>query len=125
MIDNVDDILRIAREISKTKANEEKTIISLIHRNDNLTDLRCELINAGYNPGINFEAGRPKSLNMKFKFSTNFLLVSFKLFLKSDFWTNKITNLSFSTWAENKQVSILRSSIRVIGLGIKLSKQKI
>ena len=65
-IDNVDDILRIAREIPKPKAKEDKPIISLIHRKDNLTDLLYELINAGYNPGINFEAGRLTSLNMEF-----------------------------------------------------------
>ena len=66
MIDSIDDILKIAREIPKPKPKEEKPIISLIHRKDNLTDLLYELINAGYSPGINFEAGRLASLNMEF-----------------------------------------------------------
>ena len=60
MIDNIDDILQIL------KASEEgkDQFIKLIHRKDDLTDLLYQLTDAGYSPGINFEAGRITSLKL-------------------------------------------------------------
>ena len=61
MIDTIDDIVRIARTI---EPDTEFKLVSLIHRQDNLTMLLHNLLEAGYNPGINFEAGRLTALKL-------------------------------------------------------------
>jgi hypothetical protein len=58
MIDTIDDILMVAKTIEPPKEKSELKIVSLVHRQDNLTTLLYDLLDAGYNPGINFEAGR-------------------------------------------------------------------
>jgi hypothetical protein len=62
MIDKFYDIL----EILKASQEEKDQFIKLIHREDNLTDLLYWLTDAGYSPGINFEAGRITALNKRF-----------------------------------------------------------
>jgi hypothetical protein len=62
MIDTIDDILDIARELQNTDIR----IIYLIHQKYDLIDLLYQLINAGYSPGINFEAGRITNLKLEF-----------------------------------------------------------
>ncbi len=42
------------------------SFVTLIHREDNLTDLPYQLTDAGYSPGINFEAGRITPLKLEF-----------------------------------------------------------
>ncbi len=61
MIDNIDDILRILKG-----CDDKEQFIKLIHREDNLTDLLYHLTDAGYSPGINFEAGRITALKLEF-----------------------------------------------------------
>ena len=58
MIDTIDDILAIAKTTEAPKEKSELKIVTLVHRQDNLTALLYDLLDAGYNPGINFEAGR-------------------------------------------------------------------
>ena len=81
IIDNVDEVLRIAREIPKATAKYEQPTVSLIHRQDNLATLLFELIDAGYNPGINFEAGRITSLKMEF--NGTFYIIQTQQLIKS------------------------------------------
>ena len=61
MIDTIDDIVSIAKTIESDK---DFKLVSLIHRQDNLTKLLYDLLDAGYNPGINFEAGRLTALKL-------------------------------------------------------------
>ena len=76
MIDNIDDILHIL------KTSEEKDqFIKLIHREDNLTDLLYQLTDAGYSPGINFEAGRITAL--KLEFNKRLFLIETQQLIKS------------------------------------------
>ena len=58
MIDTIDDILTVAKTVEKPTEKSELKVVSLVHRQDNLTALLYDLLDAGYNPGINFEAGR-------------------------------------------------------------------
>ena len=75
MIDNIDDILRILKEKS------DDSFVKLIHREDNLTDLLYQLTDAGYNPGINFEAGRITAL--KLEFNKRFFIIEAQQLIKS------------------------------------------
>ena len=59
MIDSIDDIVAIAKTIEK-----DVKFVNLIHRQDNLMKLLNDLRNAGYNPGINFEACRLTALKL-------------------------------------------------------------
>ena len=61
MIDTIEDIVSIAKTIESDK---DFKLVSLIHRQDNLTKLLYDLLDAGYNPGINFEAGRLTALKL-------------------------------------------------------------
>ena len=79
MIANIDDILQVIREMPKpvltpkgrdqgeTKKDdkEEKQILTLIHKEDNLTDLLFQFVAAGYSPGVNFESGRITALKLE------------------------------------------------------------
>ena len=61
MIDTIDDILTVAKTDDCLRQPSEKNelkVVSLVHRKDDLTTLLYDLLDAGYNPGINFEAGR-------------------------------------------------------------------
>ena len=62
MIDNIDDIVTIAKTI--VKVDKGIQVVNLIHRQDNLMMLLNDLREAGYNPGINFEAGRLTALKL-------------------------------------------------------------
>ena len=79
MIDHIDDIVEIAREgaelnrVAKASKKEEdeyqadeRKVFTLIHRRDDLLELLHQLLDAGYNPGINFEAGRLTALKLEF-----------------------------------------------------------
>jgi hypothetical protein len=61
MIDTIDDIVTIAKTIEK---DSDFKLVSLIHRQDNLIKLLNDLLEAGYNPGINFEVGRLTALKL-------------------------------------------------------------
>ena len=54
MIGNVDDILQVIREMPAPEDPKEKQVLTLIHKEDNLTDLLYQLVGAGYAPGVNF-----------------------------------------------------------------------
>jgi len=58
MIDTIDDILTVAKTVEQPTEKAELKVVSLVHRKDDLTTLLYDLLDAGYNPGINFEAGR-------------------------------------------------------------------
>ena len=76
MIDNIDDILQILKT-----SKEEDQFVKLIHRKDDLTDLLYQLTDAGYSPGINFEAGRITAL--KLEFNKRFFLIETQQLIKS------------------------------------------
>ena len=52
MIANLDDIFQVIREMPKPETKkgeqEEKQILTLIHKEDNLTDLLFQFVAAGY-----------------------------------------------------------------------------
>ena len=54
MIANVDDILQVIRDFPKPEHPDEKQMLNLIHRDDNLTELLYQFIDVGYSPGVNF-----------------------------------------------------------------------
>ena len=54
MISNINDILKLAKEFD----SEEKTIINLIHQNDDLVEIFYELKNVGYESKTTYECGR-------------------------------------------------------------------
>ena len=61
MIDGIDDIVTIAKTI---EIDDSFKLVNLIHRKDNLVKLLNDLREAGYNPGINFEAGKLTALKL-------------------------------------------------------------
>ena len=69
MIANIDDILQVIREMPKPETKkgekEEKQILTLFHKEDNLTNLLYEFVAAGYSPGVNFESGRITALKLE------------------------------------------------------------
>ena len=65
MISNVDDILDVIRNTPEPEDPDEKLILNLIHKQDNLTDLLYQFTSAGYSPGINFESGRITALKLE------------------------------------------------------------
>ena len=79
MIDHIDDIVKIAKEVAEYRKEaklakkegddeqiDERKVITLIHRTDDLLELLHQMLQAGYNPGINFEAGRITALKLEF-----------------------------------------------------------
>ena len=62
MIANIDDMLQVIRDMPQP---EEKQIVTLIHKEDNLTDLLFSFVAAGYHPGVNFESGRITALKLE------------------------------------------------------------
>ena len=58
MTDRIHDILTVAKTVEQPAEKNELKVVSLVHRKDDLTTLLYDLLDAGYNPGINFEAGR-------------------------------------------------------------------
>ena len=95
MITNIDEILQVIREMPKpvltskgrdqgeTKKGEkeEKQILTLIHKEDNLTDLLFQFVAAGYSPGVNFESGRITAL--KLELSKIFCIIQAQQLIKS------------------------------------------
>jgi hypothetical protein len=63
MINNIDDILVIARNYAE---ENEEIKINLIHRDDDLLKLLFDLKNVGYEPQIQYETGRITKLILKF-----------------------------------------------------------
>ena len=61
MISNINDILKLAKEFD----SEEKTIINLIHQNDDLVEIFYELKNVGYEAKTTYECGRLTRLIVK------------------------------------------------------------
>ena len=53
MIANVDDILKLAKELG-----DSDTTIFLIHQNDELVEIFYELKSTGYEPQVSYECGR-------------------------------------------------------------------
>jgi len=69
MFETVDDILKIVKENQKhdEEEKEERKIIYLIHRYDDLVSILFELkTNVGYEPGICYESGRITKLFLEF-----------------------------------------------------------
>jgi hypothetical protein len=81
MISDVDDILRVIREMPPPTDDKEKQILSLIHKDDNLTDLLFSFVAAGYAPGVNFESGRITAL--KFELNKVFCIIEAQQLIKS------------------------------------------
>jgi len=65
MITTIDDILQVVRDMPKPEDPKEKQILTIIHKDDNLTDLLYQLIGAGYSPGVSFESGRITALKLE------------------------------------------------------------
>ena len=65
MITNIDDILQVIRNMPQPEDPKEKQILTLIHKEDNLTDLLYQFVDAGYSPGVNFESGRITALKLE------------------------------------------------------------
>jgi len=76
MIDGADDLLDIIRN----KAEGVK-FIKLVHRQDDLVSLMFQLLEAGYSPGVNFEAGRVTAL--KLELNKTFIVVETQQLIKS------------------------------------------
>ena len=85
MLANIDDILQVIREMPKPEKKkddkEEKQILTLIHKEDNLTDLLFQFVAAGYSPGVNFESGRITAL--KLELSKIFCIIQAQQLIKS------------------------------------------
>jgi len=77
MINDIEDILAILKD---TAADDCK-FFKLIHREDNLTELLYQLIEVGYSPGVNFEAGRITAL--KLEFNKRYFLIETQQLIKS------------------------------------------
>ena len=65
MIATIDDILQVVRETPAPEDPKEKQVLTLIHKEDNLTDLLYQFVGAGYSPGVNFESGRITALKLE------------------------------------------------------------
>ena len=65
MITNIDDILQVIRNMPQPEDPKEKQVLTLIHKEDNLTDLLYQFVGAGYSPGVNFESGRITALKLE------------------------------------------------------------
>lgn len=61
MISNINDIIKIAQDFE----SEEKSIVNLIHQNDDLVEIFYELKNVGYEPKTTYECGRLTRLIVK------------------------------------------------------------
>ena len=70
MIDNLEDIRGLIQEMGEPERDDNgkpvRRILKMIHRDDDLMKLLHDLIQAGYSPGVNFEAGRVTALKMEF-----------------------------------------------------------
>jgi hypothetical protein len=53
------------REIAAPEDPEEKQVLTLIHKEDALTDLPYQFVGAEYYPGANFESGRITALKLQ------------------------------------------------------------
>jgi len=69
-VSDLEDIRRLIQEQGEPELDDKgtpvKRILKMIHRNDDLMKLLHDLIQAGYSPGVNFEAGRVTALKMEF-----------------------------------------------------------
>ena len=70
MIDSLEDIRGLIQEMGEPERDDNgkptRRILKMIHRDDDLVKLLHGLIQAGYSPGVNFEAGRVTALKMEF-----------------------------------------------------------
>ena len=64
-IANIDNILQVIREMPAPEGPKEEQVLTLIHKEDNLTDLLYQFVGAGYSPGVNFESGRITALKLE------------------------------------------------------------
>ena len=62
---NIDDIPAVIRNVPKPEDPKVKQVLTLIHKEDNLTDSLYEFVGAGYSPGVNFESGRITALKLE------------------------------------------------------------
>ena len=65
MIESVDDLMVILQEHSEEKP-DDKTIINLIYKGNQLSGLFFESKDAGYEPSITYDAGRLTSIRLSF-----------------------------------------------------------
>ena len=65
MITSIDDILQVVRDMLKPEDPKEKQVLTIIHKEDNLTELLYQFVGAGYSPGVNFESGRITALKLE------------------------------------------------------------
>ena len=66
VFDTLDDILPILRQCEKNKDDEEELEINLIHSENILMQIFCDLKWAGYTSFISWKAGQIENLKMKF-----------------------------------------------------------
>ena len=65
MINNIDDIIQVIRDMGPSEDKDQKRSLTMIHRDDDLLMLLNQLTEAGYSPGISFEAGRVSALMLE------------------------------------------------------------
>ena len=66
VFNTLDDILPILRQCEKNKDDEEGLEFNLIHSENNLMQIFCDLKRPGYTPFISWKAGQKENLKMKF-----------------------------------------------------------
>jgi len=64
VFNTIDDILPILRECQKNK--DEELEFNLIHSENNLMQIFCDLKRVGYTPFISWKAGQIENLKMRF-----------------------------------------------------------
>ena len=65
MITTIDDILQVVRDMPSPANKDEKGVLTLIHKDDDLLVLLNEFVKAGYAPGVSFDAGRVTALKLE------------------------------------------------------------
>jgi hypothetical protein len=57
--------LQVICDIPKSERPKKKPVLTLIHKQDSLTNLLYQFVEAGYSPSVNFESGRITALKLE------------------------------------------------------------
>jgi len=109
MIGNIDDILKVVREMPAPEDPKEKQVLTLIHKEDNLTDLLYQFLDAGYAPGVNFESGRITAL--KLELNKIFCIIQAQQLIKSAIDGNVVVDNEEVYNNMNQAMSTLNSKL--------------
>ena len=63
---NKNKVSKASKKEEDEEQADERKLITWIHSRDDLLELLHQLLDAGYNPGISFEAGRLTALKLEF-----------------------------------------------------------